>query len=243
MVLIFIIGIIKNGKYDRNSVINKDINCTVEFKALIILAEVLKLGDYVEMTPTSTSYTIPTTLTAYSSSQTIKPSELSLWRVINIKEDETIEMVSEYVSSTDVNFYGAAGYKKLVEGLNTIAAQYANSKYTVATRHMGYDGQPPIIPTSLSKSTCGTHNTKDNSKETSGCGDISYETDANLVQSALGTLVVNRVTGGTPKNGYWLAARHYNYSNSALYQWNGWRVMSDGSVNSYKLYTYSDWLA
>ena len=47
------------------------------------LVDLVNLGDYVEMTPTSTSYTISSSMTGYSTNQTINPSELNLWRVIN----------------------------------------------------------------------------------------------------------------------------------------------------------------
>ena len=60
-----------------------------------------KPGDYVKMTPTSTSYTVTTAMTGYTSNQTINPSELNLWRVININSDGTLDLISVYVSSTN----------------------------------------------------------------------------------------------------------------------------------------------
>ncbi len=196
---------------------NNKIKCSIDFETLT-LADVVTVGDYVSMTPTSTSYEIANELTGCTgesdvcegvTSQTINPSELNLWRVIKINEDGTIEMVSEYVSSTEVYFYGETGYKKLVGSLNTIASQYANDKYTIATRHMGYNGQTEFITATLSKDTCGESGTKDNSKETIGCGDIGYETDTNLVQAAIGTLEANKVIDTTTN--YWLASRNYYY--------------------------------
>ena len=104
-----------------------------------------KLGDYVQMTPTKTSFTIPKTLTGYTENQTINPSELNLWRVIRINDDGTIDMVSEYVSKEGIYFSGRLGYINLIGTLNYIAKQYGNSNYTVSTRHFGYNGQTEFI--------------------------------------------------------------------------------------------------
>ena len=85
-----------------------------------------KLGDYVNMTPTKTSFTVPMTLTGYTSDQTINPSELNLWRVIKINDNGTVEMVSEYVSSTKIFYRGQIGFTNYVGTLNYIAKQYEN---------------------------------------------------------------------------------------------------------------------
>ena len=77
--------------------------------------------------------------------QTITPSELNLWRVIDIHEDGTADLVSEYVSSNKIYFGGATGYANYVGVLQTIATQYAKSGYTVGTRMMGYDGQTLVL--------------------------------------------------------------------------------------------------
>ena len=113
------------------------ISCNIDFGKS--LYKVVKIGDYVSYTPSKTSYTIPKSLTGYSSDQTINPSELDVWRVIKKNEDGTIEMVSEYVSSTIVNFYGGTGYYNLVSALNTIAKQYETSGITSNSRYMGYN--------------------------------------------------------------------------------------------------------
>ena len=185
----------------------------------------VKVGDYVKMIPTTTSYSIPTNLTGYSDKQTIYPSELKLWRVISLNEDGTIDMVSEYVSSTDVYFSGTTGYFKLVGALNTIAKQYENSEFTVGSRYMGYNGQTEYI-TDTSKFTTTapwTYNTKDNSNEAQGGGDILYQKDCNLVNNVFGTVVANEV-GTTTATPYWLASRGYSYSSASYYGWGGWSV-------------------
>ena len=157
------------------------------------------VGKYVTMTPTATSYTLPNSLsgcTGISSTciqNTINPSELNLWRVIKVNSDGTVEMVSDKVSSTNVFFRGSAGYRNLVGGLNTIAAQYTDGKHVQSTRHMGYSNQTEKC-TTLSSSACGT--------------DTGYQTDTDLVKSAVGDLVASSSSGSV--QGYFLASRYYS---------------------------------
>ena len=199
----------------------------------------LKTGDYVQMTPTKTSYTTDTSKTGYSSTQTINPSELNLWRVINVNSDGTYDAVSEYISSTAIYFNGETGYKNLVGYLNTLASQYANSNYTTATRYMGYNGQTQFMTSSLSTSTAGTSSTPalsgDGQEYRSGAqGDTLYAKDYNLVNNALGTLVAKDVSDKSTAKVYWLSSRYYIYLNSSDYRWFGRYITTSGS------WTFSD---
>ena len=111
-----------------------------------------ELGDYFTMVPDASTFTITAGTTGYDTDQTITPNELTLWRVIDIHNDGSVDAVSEYVSSTRVYFKGLTGYANYVGGLQTIAAQYAKAGYTINTRMMGYGGQTATIQ--LKSSTC-----------------------------------------------------------------------------------------
>ena len=185
------------------------------------------VGKYVTMTPTATSYKIPTSVTGYTGIQTINPSELNLWRVIKVNDDGTVEMVSDKVSSTLVYFSGSKGYKNLVGGLNTIAAQYTDGKHVQSTRHMGYSNQ---------EETC-----------TGLCsGDTGYETDTDLVQSVVGSLVANKA-GTSTATAYWLASLLIDDSGGGT-DYHGDFVSINGHASTIWLYnsdgTYNDkWFA
>ncbi len=206
------------------------------------LANIAKVGDYVSLTPTSTSFTVAKNLTGYTSNQTLNPSELNLWRVIKINEDETIEMVSAYVSSVSISFSGQTGYLNLVEGLNGIAAQYGNSKFTMATRYMGYNGQTASITNKTAFITTApwTSNTTNNSNESIGGGDILYESEANLVQLSLGEIEAYRVNEPTTGADYWIASRYYAYTNANSFSWNGRIVNTSGELINKSLYSYNN---
>ncbi len=112
------------------------------------------------MTPTLTSFTIPSSLTGYSGDQTIQPNKLTAWRIMNINEDGTIEMISANTSNEDIYFYGKTGYKNYIGVLNDIASAYENSTYTIGSRNPGYYGQIQFLnDNSLANST--DQNTQD----------------------------------------------------------------------------------
>ena len=74
----------------------------------------LSVGDYFILEPDKDKYSIDKEDTGYSEDQEIKPNELTLWRVININDNRTIDAVSEYVSSDNVYFKGVEGYSNIV---------------------------------------------------------------------------------------------------------------------------------
>jgi hypothetical protein len=214
---------------------------------------ILKVGDYVKMTPASTSYTIAAADTGCTTSgycgngtdQTINPSELTLWRVIRLNDTGTYDLVSVYTSSTTVEFYGATGYQKLVGTLNKIAAQYTDNKYVVKTRMMGYNGQTEEITTDLTKANSGTSTTSSSTtaaQEAKGAGDEWYKTDTDLVRSVLGTVLTYSVNATSTLTSYWLASRYYYYYSSTPYLWRCRYVHSSGGIVWYNLYRYeSGW--
>ena len=74
-----------------------------------------QVGDYIDMTPTATTFTPDTTYTGYNSTPSaINPSELNVWRVIKVNSDCTVEVVSEYVSSVNVYFRDKTGYMNYI---------------------------------------------------------------------------------------------------------------------------------
>ena len=205
-----------------------------------------EVGDYIKMTPKSTSYTTDTSKTGYTSTQTINPSELDTWRVIKVNSDGTIEVVSENISSTAVYFKGQTGYKNLIGYLNELANQYQNTKYTIKARHMGYNGQTEYLTDTANTVdstattapwTCSTGGSC-SPVESQGGGDTLYTNDTDLVKNAIGTLVAS------PKGGsasyYWLASRYYDYNSSSRWYYSGRIISRSGSFSSYgDLYGYN----
>ena len=201
----------------------------------------LALGDYVKMTPTKSSYTTDTSKTGYTSTQTINPQELNLWRVISLNDDGTVDVVSEHISSTAIYFKGQTGYQNLVGYLNLLAIQYENSTYTKSSRAFGYNGQTEYITdtskfTNPAPWTCSTGGSC-NPIESQGGGDELYTKDYNLVKSVLGTAIASKPDGTAYY--YWMASRCYYYSSTTYYDWDGRYVNALGDVGNGDLYRYS----
>ena len=118
----------------------------------------LKIGDYVNYKPSQTSYSLSSAVTGVSSIQTIKPSELTLWRVIQKNSDGTVDIVSQYVSNQDLKLshYTRAVYDNYIGTLNSIASAYENAQYTAGSRHMGYTGDIALVRSALGdlKASC-----------------------------------------------------------------------------------------
>lgn len=222
-------------------------NKTFESKIIVIntatsyetLAQKVKLGDYINLSPVASSYQIPTTLTGYSSVQTINPRELNLWRVIKKNANGSVDVVSEYVSNVDVHFYGKEGYKKLAGSLNEIAAQYTNPKYVTATRHLGYSGQTVNLTddTIFSSTTVPFEKTtEDNNNEVHGGGDMLHLDDYVALQTALETKATTKQNGSS--SAYYLASRNFN---SSANSWNfaSKIINTSGEIENAPLYTYN----
>ena len=199
-----------------------------------------KVGDYVSMTPTKTTFTIPMTLTGYTENQTINPSELNLWRVIKINDNGTIDMVSEYISSSYFHITGLTGYKNYVGVINYIVEQYENKKYTVGSRGIGYDGQTEYL-TDTSKLVQTTspwqQNTDDDSNETLGGGDRLYRSDIYLL-TELGLLKATQENG--EESSYWIASRRYIYYSDTKWYFAGAYITKSGSYETNGFYYYDN---
>ena len=222
------------------------LNCSDVQCAIDTLAEnvsgMISLGDYVSLTPTKSSYSTDTTMTGYTSSQTIYPKELNLWRVIKLNDDGTVEMISEHVSSVEVYFRGQTGYQNFVGYLNVLASQYENSTYTKGSRYFGYNGQTEYITdtskfTNPAPWTCSTGESC-NPTESQGGGDTLYTTDYDLVNTVLGTRIATK-PGVNDASYYWVASRYYYYSSSTYYRWNGRNASTSGSLSDNSQYYYS----
>lgn len=234
-----------NTNYEKDNETNNSYDCVIQ------QVRQLQVGDYFSLTPTLVTYSISDSITGYTSDQTINPSELTLWRVIDIQNNGSVDAVSEYVSSTSVYFGGTTGYANLVGGLQTIAASYANDNYTIATRMMGYDGQTLTIQNtqSFNGSTRTAPSTTTTPSPSSGTGqeygggvqgDSLYLNDCQLVSDVyIGDTTTYGETGlktyeenGTEGMDYWLSSRYYGYSSATYYFFSGRSIGWDGVMTA-----------
>ncbi len=206
----------------------------------------LKVGDYVTIVPDASTYTITSDITGYNGDQIITPNELTLWRVINVNKNGTVDLVSDNVSSTKILFNGTRGYANFIGGLQIISRQYAKSGYTVSTRIMGYDGQTLTINDTsyFDGSTNNPPSTTSTSWPQSGTGeeyqggvlgDTLYLRDYLLVRGVYNTLAAN-VVGTDNRGEYWLASRIYKYNstNNNMFWFDG-RIVHETAFSTYTI--------
>lgn len=100
----------------------------------------VQVGDYVAYTPdTAESYSLLTTVTGYSSDQTMTQENLT-WQVLSINDDGTIDLISSAPTSQSVGFGGALGYNNCVYLLNDICAElYSNENLGVTARSINLE--------------------------------------------------------------------------------------------------------
>ena len=211
---------------------------TCKYSASNCTTPPFNVGDYVEVVPDSTSYTITTAMSGYTSNQTINPSELKLWRVIN-KYPCNVELVSEYVSSSEVYFSGPTAYANFVGIMQEISRQYTN-KYVSSTRMFGYHGQTEYVsnttPFNGSSNTAPTKSATTTLILPSGTryeynygalgDDLSY-IDKNQIgdiyksdTTTYGTygLTSYKVNATTTEGTYWMASRDFlNYNGQYIF--------------------------
>ena len=104
-----------------------------------ILAKI-KVGDYVNYVPTSSTMTTDTSKTGYDTAQTLTTTANTQWRILSI--DETtgeILLTTQGVTNTDtkVTLKGATGYLHGAEELNRICKElYSNTEKGITARSM-----------------------------------------------------------------------------------------------------------
>ncbi len=104
----------------------------------------LKVGDYIAYTPdTAGNYTKITTATG-GLNQPIPQDTTLTWRVMNINNDGSIDIVSTKPIATGVYFYGVMGYNNGVLLLNDLCkTQYSNSTLGVTARSIDLEDIEP----------------------------------------------------------------------------------------------------
>jgi len=101
-----------------------------------VLSDVATVGAYVTYVPSSTSYTVPATVSGYTDNQTFNPSITTSWRILS-NEDGNIEIISNNSIGT-LTLGGEEGYVNVVQTLNDISYSYVNKEYAIGGRSVGY---------------------------------------------------------------------------------------------------------
>ena len=138
-------AVTENGTYKftvtgtvNGTTYTKEVSVTVnQFKNSILEDINIKIGDSVNYTYDSAgSYSLSSTYSGYSSSQTIAQTTGLTWKVLNVdKENDTVDIISTNPTSSTVYFKGILGYNNGPYFMNEICkAQYSNKTLGVNAR-------------------------------------------------------------------------------------------------------------
>ena len=113
----------------------------------------IQIGDSVNYTYDSAgSYSLSSTYSGYSSSQTIAQTTGLTWKVLNVdKENDTVDIISTNPTSSTVYFKGILGYNNGPYFMNEICkAQYSNKTLGVEARNINLlDMEKHLTPTGI----------------------------------------------------------------------------------------------
>ena len=175
--------------------------------------EMFEVGDYVQYTPTTKSFTMTTAQTGYSSDQTFSTGDYTgLWRVLYNDSTNGLQLISAdsvgylYLSGTN-------GYNNVVTTLNSFSSNYVNS-YASSGRSVG------TSPTSPSTDTSSTVSLVFNTSTGLKAADTRYTTDLAAMQSAS----MQDIDGY-----YWLPSR-YVFSTSDVGYFGIYTISADGAA-------------
>lgn len=105
---------------------------------LFVPRDSLEIGDYVEYTPdTVSAYSLTSSISGYSSNQTIAQDTSLKWQIMSINDDGTVNLISDKPTNQEISLYGALGYNNGVYVLDEISSKlYSNSELGVEARNI-----------------------------------------------------------------------------------------------------------
>ncbi len=107
------------------------------------LSNILQLGDYVNYTydEKTEGYDLLAKYSGYTTDQTVNQKSEMKWRILNIHEDGTVDLIGD-ISSSDqtIYFQGALGYNNGVYVLNDICKElYSNNDLGITARSVNLE--------------------------------------------------------------------------------------------------------
>ena len=163
-------AVTENGTYKftvtgtvNGTTYTKEVSVTVnQFKNSILEDINIKIGDSVNYTYDSAgSYSLSSTYSGYSSSQTIAQTTGLTWKVLNVdKENDTVDIISTNPTSSTVYFKGILGYNNGPYFMNEICkAQYSNKTLGVEARSINLlDMEKHLTPTGITNRNAYKYN-------------------------------------------------------------------------------------
>lgn len=134
-----------DGELGEDSFVTKDGGYEIQYSEILgwenRISDILEVGDYVDYTyDEAEDYKLESKYSGTDNLQTIPQEKDMKWRVLNINDDGSVDLVSENSTATTINFYGSTGYNNGVYILNDICEkQYSNTKLGISARSINIE--------------------------------------------------------------------------------------------------------
>ncbi len=195
--------------------INKTATCKVNI-TYATLNSVSQVGSYVKYIPNVQLYTVSSSETGYTSSQTFNTEDATnLWQILYKDSTYGIQIIStESVGTLHLGTEGDAskcriGYNNVITTLNSMSQKYINEKYATSARSIGSN---PDNPTDTITTVCTTPSNWPNGTYT---GFKMLDTFCEKDLAAMNTLTDKSLI--SIGSNYWLASRNLSANHSGSY--------------------------
>lgn len=191
----------------------------------------VQIGSYVKMKPDKEKYAISSDKTGSDSSKEFNLKELNIWRIINVDQSGTVEMISDKTTSVSLSFSGNRGYQNALAVLQELALQYSNSKYVISARCPGYNNQALTLDDV-------SFMDKEPSDGVNYGQDDGYISDFQKINSFL----ITTKADSTDQANYWIASRVYDQNGDVAqgyYQKFGLRYVSSNGELQFATLKYN----
>ena len=119
------------------NIVEKDVNAKYRERDL---NKNVKVGDYYLVSLDNNEITISNEFTGTEEDQTLVLNDSNIFRVVDIKDDGSIVLLSEYATRSELKLKGEVGYKNSLKLFDDVAKAYCNS-LCLSSRNVGYKDQ------------------------------------------------------------------------------------------------------
>lgn len=134
-----------DGELGEDSFVTKDGGYEIQYSEILgwenRISDILEVGDYVDYTyDEAEDYKLESKYSGTDNLQKIPQEKDMKWRVLNINDDGSVDLVSESSTKTLMNLKGTVGYNNGVYILNDICEkQYSNTKLGITARSINIE--------------------------------------------------------------------------------------------------------
>ena len=212
----------------------------------VVTREGIEVGDYVNYTydQKTTGYSLLSAQSGYTSNQTVSQKSGIKWRILNIHENGTVDLIADNASTDQtIYFQGALGYNNSVYLLNDICKElYSNSTLGITARSINIeDIESQMNETGIAARDAYTTNGVQYGKTKTYTGNSAYYPNLYAKEKGSGIDIAEVKTNGIGEsdNGYTSPTTETSSKASSLTITQTYYYFSNTPANYFKDYNES----